>query len=384
MCVGYVPQADLSVVTAALPMALLLIVLMVMPEARLALGRIPRMRAPRVASFTQTLIFGGAVILSGVLVAIVLSGSSLATMGQSFALALLALSLVPLSGYAGQVSLCQFTFAGIGALVMHWVDGGSSVLGILAAAAICGAVGVVLALPALRLRGIYLALSTLAFAVLADNVFFNSASVTGESGFVSVGRPDIFGLRFSSMGSYVILLAVVFALAAIAVGAMRRGKFGRRLVALQDSPVASTTVGAGIARSKLLVFAGSAAMAGVAGALWTGIAGSASAQEFQFLASISLFVGLTLAGSRMLSSALLAGLGLAWAPVIGAHLPGLGDFLYLSFGAGIVAIGRNPNALGVVYVKVGDWWRGRRSPLANPALRPLRDDKPVAEVASDG
>jgi branched-chain amino acid transport system permease protein len=208
--------------------------------------------------------------------------------------------------------------------------------------------------------------------------------VTGESGFVSVGRPDVFGFRFTSMRSYVILLAIAFALAAVGVGAIRRGKFGRRLVALQDSPVGSTTVGAGIAGTKLIVFAGSAAMAGVAGALWTGIGGSANAEEFQFLASIALFVGITLAGSRMLSSALLAGLGLAWAPVIGAHLPSLGDFLYLSFGAGIIAIGRNPNALGVVYVKVGDWWRGRRSPLTNPSVMVSKDEESSAEVASVG
>ncbi len=58
---------------------------------------------------------------------------------------------------------------------MHWVDGGSSVLGLLAAAGLCGAFGAVLALPAMRLRGIYLALATLAFAVLMDNVFFNRA-----------------------------------------------------------------------------------------------------------------------------------------------------------------------------------------------------------------
>ncbi len=84
----------------------------------------------------------------------VLNGNNLYTMGNALALSLLALSLVPLSGYAGQVSLCQFTFLGIGAVTMHAVDGGGSVLGLLAAVGVCAGVGAVLALPVLRLRGL--------------------------------------------------------------------------------------------------------------------------------------------------------------------------------------------------------------------------------------
>ena len=120
--------------------------------------------------------------------------------------------------------------------------------------------------------------------------------------------------------------------------------------------------------TKFLVFTGSAALAGVAGALYTAVGGSASAQQFQFLESIVLFVGITLAGGVMLSSALLAGLGLAWAPVIGTHIPVLGsNFQYILFGLGIIAIGRNPNAVGVLYAagrrlvegsaSTLGWWR---------------------------
>ncbi len=369
MAIGYVPQSMLTYVTNALPMALLLLVLMAMPEARLAIGRVARMRPPRVASLQATVLGGAAVVVVGVAASYLVTGNNLATLGSCFALALLALSLIPLSGWGGQVSLCQFTFAGIGALAMHWVDGGSSVLGLLAAAGLCGAFGATLALPAIRLRGIYLALATLAFAVLMDNIFFTAPSIVGAGGIVTVGRPDIFGMRFASMRSYVILLAVAFALGCIGVGALRRGRFGRRLVALQDSPVASTTVGAGLVPTKLAVFAGSAALAGVAGALWTGVGGSASASQFQFLESVVIFVAVTLAGSRMLSSALWAGVALAIVPVIGNHLPQAisQDFQYLLFGAGIIAIGRNPNAMGKVYTDLGDWRRRRRAPTAGVA-----------------
>ncbi len=386
MCIGYVPQSILTDVTAALPMALLFLVLIILPEARLALGRAPRMRPPRVATRNQTFVFGAAIVVGALVLSYAMPGS-LDTWGAGLGLGLLALSLIPLSGYGGQVSLCQLTFAGIGALAMHWVDGGSSVLGLLAAAGLCGAFGAVLALPAIRLRGIYLALATLAFAVLMDNVFFNAPAIVGEGGIVTVGRPDIFGYRFGTDRSYLILLGAVFGLVAIGIGAVRRGRFGRRLVALQDSPVASTTVGAGVVWTKFLVFTGSAALAGVAGALYTAVGGSASAQQFQFLESIVLFVGITLAGGVMLSSALLAGLGLAWAPVIGTHIPVLGsNFQYILFGLGIIAIGRNPYAVGVLYGQVGDWWRARRAPSGGggtPAAVPAT--KPVTrEVASLG
>ena len=319
-----------------------------------------RVRAPRVATRNQTLFAAVGLFLFAVLASYVFGGS-LSTLAGVFALGLLALSLVPLSGWGGQVSLCQFTFAGIGALAMHWVDGGSSVLGLLAAAGLCGAFGAVLALPALRLRGIYLALATLGFAVLMDNIFFNAPSIVGAGGIVTVGRPNIFGYDFSSMRSYVILLAAILAAAIVGAGAIRRGRWGRRLTALQDSPVASTTLGAGLVPTKLIVFTGSAALAGVAGALLAGIAGSAGTSQFQFLESIILFVAVTLAGSRLLSSALLAGLALSVLPAISAHLPSaIGDnFEYVLFGAGIIAISRSPNALGALYLRVGDWWRRR-------------------------
>jgi branched-chain amino acid transport system permease protein len=264
---------------------------------------------------------------------------------------------------------------------MHWVYNGESAWGLLAAAGLCGALGAALALPALRLRNIYLALATLSFAVLMDNTFFGASSIVGSSGIIFVGRPDLFGYRFATMRSYLILLVVLFALAVVVAGAVRRGAFGRRLVALQDSPVASSTLGAGPVWTKLVIFSASAALAGVAGALWAGIGGEASAQQFEFLMSILIFVAVTLAGSRLLSSALLAGFGLSVVPELGTHLPSAvhSDFQYLLFGVGMISIGRNPNAIGRVYSDVGDWWRLR----AHPRRVSTVPDGPTASVAGE-
>jgi branched-chain amino acid transport system permease protein len=390
MAIGYAPQGVRNDVDAALPMIMLFLALLLIPEVRLAIGRVVRVRPPRVASARTTLI--GAVVVVVVVIALgsVLSGNNLYTMGNGLALSILALSLVPLSGYAGQVSLCQFTFLGIGAVTMHAVDGGSSVLGLLAAMGVCAGVGAVLALPVLRLRGLYLALATLAFAVLMDNIFFQSSSIMGVGGTVAVGRPDIFGMHFATDRAFDVFLAVVLALCLIGVGALRRGPFGRRLVGMSDSPAACSTVGLSLTVTKLAVFAFSAGLAGLAGALYGGLNTEVGAAQFDFLFSIAIFVGLTLSGVSLLTGAVLAGVFLAVGPVIGAHIPQIPDLTQLLIGFGVVTIGRNPNGIGRLYDEVTDFWNRRQgrgaaiSDRLDPAVTAMVPPAPAGAAAAVG
>ena len=388
MATGYITNTTaLNYVVEALPMAMLFVVLLVIPEVRLAIGRVARVRPPRVPSVGSTV--GGAtfVIVATIVFATALSGENVFIMGNALVLALLALSLVPLSGYAGQVSLCQYSFLGLGAVVNHWVSNGNSVLGLLAAAGMCAAVGAVLALPVLRLRGIYLALATLAFAVLMDNVFFTSSSIMGVGGSVSVGRPDIFGMHFQSNRSFDVLLAVVLGAALVGVGALRRGPFGRRLVGMNDSPAACSTVGLSLTITKLTVFAFSAGLAGLAGALFGSLNTLASAAQFQFLYSIAIFVGVTLSGVSLMTGAVMAGVFVAVGPVIGSHIPQVPNFTGLALGFGVVTIGRNPNGIGRLFSEVEDFMARRRgrTDLVVDRLDPaLAGDVPVTEVRSVG
>ena len=131
-------------------------------------------------------------------------------MAPGLALGLIALSLVPLTGWAGQVSLCQMTFAGLGAFATVKFAADGAAIGLLAAVLVAAPVGALVALPALRLRGLYLALATLAFAVLMDNVFFIRADVFGNLGAVRVERLEIAGLSFAGEQAYFVLLASVF------------------------------------------------------------------------------------------------------------------------------------------------------------------------------
>jgi branched-chain amino acid transport system permease protein len=360
MAVGYLPANYLNDVTTALPMGLLIVTLLLLPQDKLATGRVVRLRPPRVASLRMTLVGAATVVAVSAVLSVLVTGFNLYTVGQALTIGLAALSLVLLSGYGGQMWLCQFTFMGMGSWAMTRVGGGGSVLGVLAAVGLCAAAGGILAIPALRLRGLYMALTTLAFAVLMDNLFFTNGSFF-PSGTVTVGRPDIFGMHFVTNRSFVVLIAVVFALCLIGVGALRRGRFGRRLVAMSDSQAACATVGMSITRTKLTVFVLAGGMAGLAGALYGGMSGIVSAAQFSFVYSLVLFVGVTLAGITILSGSVQAGVGLAFIPLVAEHVQSFPGFTYVLFGVGIIAVGRNPYGIGLAYSYLGDWWEARRS-----------------------
>jgi len=360
LAVGYVPASALNDVTALLPMGLLISALLLLPQDRLVAGRVVRMRPPKVASLNMTLGGGVALVAVSAVLSLLLTGTNLFTLGLALSLGLAALSLVLLSGYGGQVWLCQFTFLGLGAWTMSKVDGGASVLGVLAAIGLCAVAGGILALPALRLRGLYMALATLAFAALMDSVFFINPSVI-SGGSLTVGRPDIFGMRFASDRAFVMLIAIVFALCLIGVGALRRGPLGRRLVAMSDSQAACVTVGMNITMTKMSIFVIAGGMAGLAGALYGGMSSTVSVSQFNFVESLVLFVAVVLAGVTILSGAVAAGAMLTVIPLIAQHMPSISGFTYMLFGVGIVAAGRNPYGWGLLYSNVDAWWARRRA-----------------------
>jgi branched-chain amino acid transport system permease protein len=211
-----------------------------------------------------------------------------------------------------------------------------------------------------------------------DDVFFTSTSVFSSSGAVQVGRPDIFGARFVTNRAFDVLIAVVLALCLIGVGALRRGPFGRRLVGMSDSPAACSTVGLSLTVTKLTVFALSAGLAGLAGALYGGINTSVGASQFQFLFSILIFAGVTLGGMSVLTGAVTTGLFIAVLPVIAAHI-GVLNFPQLLIGIGIVVAGRNPNGIGTLYVVISDF-REKRAAASALAEEPQSPPAPSGAV----
>ena len=336
----HLPQSFVPDVTVALPMVFLFIALVMLPSVRLrAVGRLTTMRAPRVPSGTESLVAGAVFFVVAVAAALAFDntefkGTTVLTLGGVvMTLGIVGLSLVLVTGYSGQVSLCQFSFMGIGAFVMGKVAGGGSLLGLVAATAVCAAVGALIALPTIRLRDLYLALATFAFADAVANGFFTDTHIYGSGG-VNIGRIVLPGLSFGGDAAEFLMVSVFFVLAAWMVLAIRRSLFGRRLVALNDSPAAYATVGLNIGFTKVAVFAIAAGMAGLAGALYGTVQQTVGTSDFDIFPGIIFVLFVTIWSIRTVSGAFLAALTYV---VLNQLWPsGLGLFA----GIGIILIGR--------------------------------------------
>ncbi len=215
--VGYVPlnwqSSWLPNPALALPMAFLFVVILVHPGERLrAVGEVRVSRVPKVTKLRESLVGAGAVVAAGVAGTLVLSGTWRATVSQGLVFGVIALSLVLLTGYAGQVSLGQMAFVGIGAYTMGKIAGGGSWLGMLTAVGVSAAVGALIAWPTVRVKGIYLALATLAFAQFAYYVFFSNLRLFNDNGSIVVHRVALPGIKLTGANAELVFLSVVFAL----------------------------------------------------------------------------------------------------------------------------------------------------------------------------
>ena len=342
---------------AAIPALVLLIVTVMLPAARLR-GRAARSRemAHR-PTWRGTLALAGGAVVATAMVAPLLSESGALNAGAIWGTAIVALSLVPLVGMSGQLSLAQLSFAGIGAIAYAHL-GLDNPLGLLWAALWAGVIGALVALPTVRLAGIYLALATGAVAVVLDQWIFVLPEVTlfgrdfflFEGGSVNVSRPSFLGLSLAGSRAYFLYSAVIFAVLALLVVAIRRSAFGQRLIAVKEAPAAATTVGVDVARTRLAVFALSAAIAGIGGAVMAGSQQSAAQDGFSFFAGLPILLIMVVGGTSLPGSAVMAGLVLAgdavmtmtpFAPLFSTS----SDNVIRSIAIGTAALGlaRNPN-----------------------------------------
>ena len=365
MAVGYLTLDWIGQIQPVIPMVFLVAALLLTPQARLRVGPVAVLRAPRVAGARESLLVGAAFVGLAGLIASTVADGYLPELSHGIAVALILLSLVPLTGYGGQVSLCQLTFAGIGAVTMARADGGSgSALALLLAVLVPAAVGAVVALPALRLRGLHLALATLAFAYAMDDAFFANASVMTSSLSLSVPRP--FGLEGDR--AFLFFLCAVFAVLGAGVLALRRSTLGRRLVAMGDSPAGCVTVGMSLRATKLGVFSLSAGMAGLGGAMLGAQQGAVSNKDFGLLLSLTLLLMAVIWGIKTVTGVLLAGLFLELGPVLQDQLDSVQNVVPLLVGLGAIGIAHNQN--GVVGGFLDGLRRLRRAPADDPPAPP--------------
>jgi branched-chain amino acid transport system permease protein len=351
--IGYIPTSNtyFSSFRFVLPVVALFVALIVLRQPALRVGA---MQASRehipMPTWPRALATGGVVIAAGVFLANLLTPSDALGVSRILGLAIIALSLVPLVGLAGQMSLAQMSFAGIGAIVMAHHGHGGDPLALVYAAVLCAAIGALVALPALRLSGIYLALATAAFAVFLDRWVFNLPAFDlgpwrikfFEGGNIAVSSVDVPGIT-DTRSTQITTLAVFFSLTYLLVVAVRRGRFGQRLLAMKSSPAAAATLGMDTTRTKLAVFALSAAIAGVGGALYAGTQGVVSPDRFSLFEGLPLLLLTVVGGISTASGALFAGVFLGGYPIAVGIWPWLSSLNRVLPGTMGIALARNPN-----------------------------------------
>lgn len=364
------PEGELWLhLQVGVPGVFLFLVLLALPDAKLSVGRIVSRDTPGVPRLPTTLVRAALFVPAMMLLANVV-GDNVVDFNRALIYGTLLLSLVLLTGYSGQISLAQYVFFGLGAFAMGKVAGGDSILGMGAAAAIAVPFGVVVALPALRLQGLYLALVTFALSQVGRDVIFQDSRIYGLGG-VTVGRLEIFGVSFVSDEAFAALCALVFALVAIGVLTLRRGPFGRRLAAIRDSQAACATLGLDVRRTKLTVFAISSAIAGLAGALYGGLGFTASQLEFEPLYNVLLFLFAFVGGITTVTGALLGGVLFAALPWVQSEHPDLAGLVFAVIAIVALALGKQPNGLaGIIF----SWWSKLRP-------QPVRLEARAPEVA---
>ena len=239
-------------------------------------------------------------------------------------MAIVAMSLTLLTGWSGQLSLGQFTFVGLGALLtaafmrgfrLEWfgyqleLSAMPFELALLSAEVLCVIVALIVGAPALRVRGLFLAVTTLAFAVMGTSWLFDRPFLIGDSTVAGIKRAEWFGgaISLKEQRTYYFLCLLVLCLIALVLSRVRRSGVGRSLIAVRDNEQNAAAFTVSPARMKLMAFGLSGGIAGLAGGLFGGLFIQFGTDAFQALESL-----------RMVAIASFGGLSSLWGAVLGA------------------------------------------------------------------
>jgi branched-chain amino acid transport system permease protein len=226
------------------------------------------------------------------------------------------LGLMLLAGFTGLFSIGHAAFLGVGAYTQAVLTGMGVPfpIALAAAAGLSAAVGIVVGLPALRVKGIYLGIATLAFGFIVEEVFARWESVTGGNAGKMVGQVNIFGWVADTGASFYFVCLVVTVLCTLACVNLLRSSTGRAFVAIRDSEISAQSMGIHLAYYKTLSFAISAALAGIGGALYAHQIRFLSPDQFNIIQSIDLLLMVVIGGLGFIHGAFLGAIFLIGLP----------------------------------------------------------------------
>lgn len=311
----------------------------------------------------------------------------LAVSAGLYALAALGLNLI--TGYAGQLSLGQAAFYGIGAytaallaLRAHWPAFAAIPLAVLAAA--CW--GVALGFPTLRLRGPYLVIATLAFGEITRLTFLNWTALTGGPNGLS-GIPTLFpgGLLPGDASGKALAYYAVWALVGLIAYFNRQlihSRSGRALLALREDPLAAQAVGIDVAAYRILAFTLGAALGGLAGALYVYYIGFVSPESFTIAESIYILVLVVVGGRGTIAGPIVGAVGVTY---LLENLRGLAAWRLTIYGALLFAcVTLAPEGLVGLYGRLTSRWyepKSQRAAAAVAERAALHHSAPVSPLA---
>jgi branched-chain amino acid transport system permease protein len=289
----------------------------------------PSIAATRSRELDRVIRLGGRALAVGAVVSVLtwVPGDWTFTFASGLVYSIIFLSITLITGMGGELSLCQATFAGVGAFIAAQLavhHGVPVLLGAVIGAAGALVVGALGALPALRLRGLPLALLTLALALLADNVVFPYSWAGGPPGGLAVPGAAIGSINLattSSRGFFVLALVVLVA-CAVMVKMVQRATVGLYLGALRASPIGAESAGVNPSAAKILVFALSAGLAGLGGALYAALQQTVTPADFNYQLSLVFVVIVVTTGVRTIEGAIQAGMGFVVLQQLLSYLPG--------------------------------------------------------------
>jgi ABC-type branched-subunit amino acid transport system permease subunit len=318
------------------PFIVLFLAMLVTPKGRLQeIGRKVKDRAPRPSPFSvRTRTAGYTLLLVGALLVPNLVDTRLSLYSTGLTQVILFLSLGLLVRTSGQISLCHVGFAAIGAAGFgHRLAGGVPWgLALLLGGVFAVPVGAFIAIPAIRLSGLFLGLATLGFGILLAQYAYGQSWMFGF-GRLDTRRPDFAGLE-DDKRYYYFLLAIALVCIAVVVG-VERSRLGRLLRRLADSPTALTSLGTNLNMIRVMVFCLSAFLAGISGAMYASLFGSVNQDSFNYLQSLVLLAVLAISGRGTVTSAVI---GAALLYIVPGYIDDPDHLSLLQVGFGLSAI----------------------------------------------
>lgn len=324
-------------VNVAVPLAVVIVAMIISGRLIPQRGALSEGRPPKTPSGRIRPLPAGLAIAATVALLVFGNPTYQAATVTSLGFAIAALSLVVITGYTGQISIAQMTFAGLSGLFLAKLATHLGVpfpLSVLVAALLAVPVGVLVGLPALRVRGINLAVVTFGLAYAVTSVVFQNTAWTG-AGLIgtatAIPSPSIAGLSldgFAHPQRLGLFTLIVLVLTVVLVSNLRSSGSGRKLLAVRSNERAAAAAGVRVARTKLQAFALAAFIAGLAGAMMSTAINQVTFTQFTASASISLITITYIGGIASIAGALFAGAGVAGGVsyILLSHVPGYSNY----------------------------------------------------------